>query len=239
MAIWDDVISARDRLVYGKTGRGTSRIGFGQRPALIIIDVNYNWVGDRRESILRSIERFPASCGEEAWRAVDHIAGLLPLARARKVPIFYTTNDFREDILWPGLSPGKGTGGRAALSRIERGTDIVDEIAPSPGDVVIAKPKPSAFFGTSLIGFLRTLGVDTLLCCGGTTSGCVRATVVDGYSYNYRVAVIEEATFDRAEVSHKINLFDMHAKYADVVPTAEVQKYLSRLPAPVVSVAAS
>ncbi len=229
MAIWDDVISPRDRQVYGRTGRGATRIGFGQRPALIIIDVNYNWVGDRRESILRSIERFPASCGEEAWRAVDCISALLPVARSRKVPVFYTTNDFREDILWPGHSPGKGTGGRVRLAGIERGTDIVDEIAPGPGDVVIAKPKPSAFFGTPLIGFLRTLGVDTLLCCGGTTSGCVRATVVDGYSYNYRVAVIEEATFDRAEVSHKINLFDMNAKYADVVSAGEVMEYLPSL----------
>jgi maleamate amidohydrolase len=232
MAIWDDVISPRDKLVYDKTGRSTSRIGFGKQPALIIIDVNYNWVGDERESILRSIERFPASCGEEAWRAVDHIASLLVVVRAKRVPIFYTTNDFRSDILWPGRSPGKGTGGRASLACIERGTDIVDEIAPTANDVVIAKSKPSAFFGTPLIGFLRALGVDTLLCCGGTTSGCVRATVVDGFSYNFRAAVIEEATFDRAEVSHKINLFDMNAKYADVVSVAEAQEYLSLLPAP-------
>jgi nicotinamidase-related amidase len=105
----------------------------------------------------------------------------------------------------------------------------VREIAPSASDIVIKKLKPSAFHGTPLVGFLNDLHVDTLLICGTTTSGCVRASVIDAFSYNFRVGVIEECTFDRGKASHAINLFDMHAKYADVVGIDQVLDYLESL----------
>jgi len=110
------------------------------------------------------------------------------------------------------------------------GNEIVAMIAPGPRDIVIKKQKPSGFFGTNLASYLTLLGCDSVIVVGTTTSGCVRATVVDGFSLNYRVIVAEEGCFDRSEASHAVSLCDMHAKYADVVPLAEVLSYFDRLP---------
>jgi nicotinamidase-related amidase len=109
--------------------------------------------------------------------------------------------------------------------------EIVKEIAPAPADIVVHKPKPSGFFGTPLQSVLNDYGVDTLLVTGGSTSGCVRATVVDAFSFNYFVAVVEEGTFDRIQLSHKANLLDMNIKYADVMNAEAVGRYLDCLPA--------
>jgi maleamate amidohydrolase len=111
------------------------------------------------------------------------------------------------------------------------GNQIVSTIAPGPKDIVIRKQKPSGFFGTSLTSFLTLLGCDSVIVVGTTTSGCVRATVVDAFSLNYRVILAEEGCFDRSQASHAVSLCDMHAKYADVLPTAEILAYFDRLPA--------
>ncbi|MBI4289587.1 MAG: isochorismatase family protein [Chloroflexi bacterium] len=224
MRIWDDVIPESDRLVYEKSGHG-KRMGLGKKPALLIIDVNYNWTGQRGLPVLRSIERYPFACGPSAWKAVDLLANFLPLVRQKAARAIYTTGDVRAI----GLSGGSKLGRGKEMASIEGGMDIVAEIAPQEGDIVIAKPKASAFFGTPLASMLNALGVDTLLCCGTSTSGCVRASVIDASSYNFRVAVIEECTFDRAQVPHKVNLFDMNAKYADVISLSEARTYLESL----------
>jgi len=104
-------------------------------------------------------------------------------------------------------------------------------IAPGPKDIVIKKQKPSGFFGTNLASYLTLLGCDSVIVVGTTTSGCVRATVVDAFSLNYRLILAEEGCFDRSEASHAVGLCDMHAKYADVVSTAEILSYFDRLPA--------
>ena len=96
---------------------------------------------------------------------------------------------------------------------------------------MIKKQKPSGFFGTNLASYLTLLGCDSVIIVGTTTSGCVRATVVDAFSLNYRVILAEEGCFDRSEASHAVSLCDMHAKYADVVSTAEILSYFDRLPA--------
>jgi maleamate amidohydrolase len=111
------------------------------------------------------------------------------------------------------------------------GNEIVTLIAPGPKDIVIKKQKPSGFFGTNLASYLTLLGCDSVIVVGTTTSGCVRATVVDAFSLNYRVILAEEGCFDRSEASHAISLCDMHAKYADVLPTAEILSFFDRLPA--------
>jgi nicotinamidase-related amidase len=105
----------------------------------------------------------------------------------------------------------------------------VAEIAPSERDLVIEKRKPSAFFGTTLASHLVSLKVDTLIICGTSTSGCVRATVTDAFSYDYRVAIAEEATFDRGQASHAMALFDLDMKYANVTPVDEIVTYLEGL----------
>ena len=94
---------------------------------------------------------------------------------------------------------------------------------------MIYKQRASAFFGTPLISYLTKDSVDTLLVGGGTTSGCVRASVVDAFSYGFKVAVIEECTFDRGEASHKINLFDIHQKYGNVIHLDEALDYLEKI----------
>jgi nicotinamidase-related amidase len=108
----------------------------------------------------------------------------------------------------------------------QKGTEIVAEVAPIAGEVVIEKTAPSAFQGTPLQFHLTSLGIDTLICCGETTSGCVRASVVDAATARYRVGVVSECVFDRTEASHFMNLYDMHQKYADVVGLEMAKAYL-------------
>ena len=228
MPIWDDLLDAlprsNDREIYEKAGYG-KRMGFGKRPALVIIDVTYGYVGDKPEPVLESIKRFPNSCGEVGWKAIDQLHSLLPVAREKEVPIIYSREPAKPRCL---LRKWDNTRGYSTQFS-GQGLDIVKEIAPTSDDIVIYKDVPSIFFNTPLISILVPLCVDTLLICGCTTSGCVRASVDDAASYGFRVAVIEECTFDRTEISHRVSLFDMDAKYADVVSVAETKEYLRKL----------
>jgi len=98
------------------------------------------------------------------------------------------------------------------------------------GDIVVRRQKPSAFFGTPLMSMLNEIHADSVLVAGTTTSGCVRASVIDAFSYNMKVSVVEECVFDRGQASHKINLFDMAMKYADVISLKETIDYIRGLP---------
>jgi nicotinamidase-related amidase len=232
MAIWDDVITDTDRAVFEAAGWGR-RAGYGKRPALMVIDVNYNFCGDRDEPILESIKRWRYSCGGVAWsRAIPAIQLILDAARRKRLPIIYTTNPRRAD----GVDLGKwALKSYRADDEVDvmghKGNEIVAEVAPLPDDLFIEKRKPSAFFGTPLMSHLNQLGVDSLILTGSTTSGCVRATAVDALSYDLLVTIPHEAAFDRGEVSHKIALFDLHMKYVDVTDTADVLAYLEGLEA--------
>lgn len=227
---WEDKLTERDKMVFEAGGYGRKQ-GLGQRPAILIIDVTYAFVGDRPEPILESIKRWRNSSGEEGWQAVAAIQRLLALARPRRVPVFYTVPAPRVQLSDYGRWATKN---RRALENppesTVNGSDIVAAIAPQDGEIVIVKPKPSAFFGTALSSYLIQLGVDSLVITGGTTSGCVRASVVDAFSYNYKVALVAEGLFDRGQASHAINLFDMQAKYADVVSLDEIEEYFNSLP---------
>ena len=230
MATWDDILTERDKQVFAAAGYG-KRQGFGSRPAVIVVDVNYNFVGDTPEPILESIKKYRNSCGEEGWQGVYQISRLLDAARGKGVPIFYSTAPSQRSALAAGRWHGKNRRGEEDFQRRSQdGNEIVREIAPHEGDIVILKDKPSVFFGTPLMSYLHELQVDTLLVAGTTTSGCVRATVVDAFSYNFKVVVAEECVFDRGQASHKVNLFDMQAKYADVVPLEATLNYLDELP---------
>ncbi|MDB5084598.1 MAG: hydrolase [Bacilli bacterium] len=229
MKVWEPFLTDRDQMVFGSAGYN-ARGGFGNRPAVLIVDVNYAFCGHKNEPILDSITTWRNSCGEDAWDAIPYIQSLLSAAREQHIPVFYTTGkDRREDGFDAGGWNRKNTrAGQEHGASGYRGNQIVQEIAPLESEIVIEKLKPSAFFGTPLTGYLVDLGIDTLLICGTTTSGCVRASVVDAFSYNFKVSIIEECTFDRGQASHAINLFDMNAKYADVVSTAEVVNYLKQ-----------
>ena len=230
MAIWDDAITVRDKMVLNACGYGLVR-GLGKRPALVVIDMNYNWVGDRREPVLESIKRIRHSCGEEAWDAVSVVRKLMDKARQKNIPVIYTTGFGAETNYESKRRPWKNHRHEEDETKaFSQRMEIVKEIAPQPSDIVINKPKPSGFFGTPLQSVLNDYGVDTLLVTGGSTSGCVRATVIDAFSFNYFVAVVEEGTFDRIQLSHKANLLDMNIKYADVMKAEDVARYLDSLP---------
>jgi maleamate amidohydrolase len=230
--IWDKFLTERDKAVFAAAGFG-ARAGFGKRPALLIIDVNWAFCGERPEPILQSIKRWRTSCGEAAWEALEYIKSLIDAAHSKGLPVIYTTGERRPDNWDAGSWRWKSTrsdepGGGGHLVD---GNEIVALITPGPRDIVIRKQKPSGFFGTNLAAYLTLLGCDSLIVVGTTTSGCVRASVVDAFSLNYRVVLAEEGCFDRSEASHAVSLCDMHAKYADVLPAAEILDYIGHLPA--------
>lgn len=230
--IWNQFLTERDKQVFEVSGYG-ARGGFGKRPALVVIDVNYAFCGDKPEPILESIKKWRNSCGEDAWPAIAAIRTLIDKCHEKGLPVIYTTGVRRDDNWDSGSWSWKNSRGqerpKVAVTNVD-GNKIVDDIAPAPQDIVIYKQKPSGFFGTNMASYLTLLGCDSVILTGTTTSGCVRATCLDAFSLNYRVALAEEGCFDRSQASHAINLCDMNAKYADVVKTAEVLAYFDQLP---------
>ena len=159
------------------------------------------------------------------------IKKLVTAGRAKGLPVIYTTGTRREDNWDSGSWSWKNNRSNEkpnTPSNID-GNRIIDDIAPAPQDIVITKQKPSGFFGTPLLSYLVLLGVDSLLVTGTTTSGCVRASVLDAFSNNYRISLVEEGCFDRSQASHAINLCDMNAKYADVIKLEESLNFISTL----------
>jgi len=231
-APWDDVLDETDRTVFEAAGWGR-RAGFGSRPAIVVIDVNYNFCGDSADPILESIKRWRYACGPEAWtRGVPAIIRILEAARSKRLPIIYTTNPRRPDGFDLGVWNDKSHRSEDVVDVMgHRGNDIVDEVAPEDGDIFIEKRKPSAFFGTPLMSHLTNLKADSLILMGSTTSGCVRATAVDAISYDLKVTIPHEAAFDRSQLSHKVALMDVHMKYCDVTDTDDVVEYLESLEA--------
>jgi nicotinamidase-related amidase len=231
--VWDRFLTEQDKAHLGALTRD-SRVGFGTRPALLLIDL-YRWVfGDAPQSLLEGVKDWPGYCGMAGWEALPHIQRVLATAREIGIPVIHVTGLHPADSGVPGWHESahrdtpRSAPSPAMAERVRRGLDIVDEVAPLPGEVVLRKTSPSAFWGTPLAGHLNYLDVDTLIVCGESTSGCVRASVVDGCTYRYRMIVVEEGVFDRHQACHAINLFDMHQKYADVRPLAEVLDYLHR-----------
>jgi nicotinamidase-related amidase len=230
--IWNSFLTERDKQVFDAAGYAT-RQGFGRRPAILVVDVNYNFCGDRPEPILESIKRWRNSCGAEAWDGVRAIQKLLGAARAKGLPVIYSTGTQREDNwdrgAWAWKSSRTAEKPKTAGTNLD-GNTIVSQIAPQPQDIVIEKLKPSVFHGTPLQSFLLLLEADSLIVAGTTTSGCVRATVVDAFSNNYRVSIVEEGCFDRSQASHALSLCDMNAKYADIVKLDETVAFIEKLP---------
>lgn len=180
----------------------------GGRPALVIVDMMEGFVRDE----------FPTGWGATGEPCAAAIARLRSAARAAGVPVIYTVSeplphraqvgDWLRGRPGPSMYPFDSAG---------RHHEIVAELAPAEDDIVLVKPKPSAFFGTQLESILNALQADTLVVTGMTTSGCVRATVNDGFMLNRHVVVPIECVADRSQLSHEVELFDMAAKYADVV----------------------
>lgn len=229
MAIWDDVLGDSDRAVFKKAGYGQKK-GFGKKPALFVIDVTYGFVGLKPEPVLDSIETFCTSCGEKGWKAIPHIKRLLDIARDRDIPRLYSVGKkITKGGLLDPFSAKKSFKPGLEEKIAAQGRMIVRDIEPLDDEPVIAKIAPSVFFGTELMYYLTRWGVDTCIITGTTTSGCIRATVVDAFSYGFNVVVVEDAVFDRVDISHKVNLLDISSKYGDVVDVSEAAGYLERL----------
>ena len=223
MSIFDDILTKVDREVIRRGGYGKTR-GFGEHPALMIIDPQYNYTGTDRP-ILEQIHEWPSGVGESSWRAMERIKRIVSVSRRRSIPIIYT-RQIQDSIRFDGFA-AKTDREQSQYLEGARGTKIVDELAPKKGDFVINKSYSSAFYGTPLLSFLIKLRADTLIVTGGTSSGCIRATCVDAVSRNFNVAVIEDCVFDRISVSHKVALLDLWMKYCDVITSEEAIRYLT------------
>lgn len=192
------------------------RIGFGKRPALLSIDFvkAYTTPG-------------AALYAPGVVDAVKASVALYGAARSAGIPIIYTRVIYR-----PDGRDGAAFSAKVPLLKTMTAdnplTEIVDELPPEPSDTIIVKQFASAFFATNLAPMLTWMGIDTLIITGCSTSGCVRATAVDGCSYGYRVIVPEECVGDRHPAPHQANLFDIHSKYGDVVGIAEAIDYLAQ-----------
>ena len=213
--VWDAYLTPQDKLVDAVRSRG--RFGFGKHPALLLVDLYRAVFGDGPVALPEAMNDWPSSCGLAAWAAVPHIQRLLVAARAAQIPVFYSTDMDMQGT--PLLSWSRARAGRVHVpdspemaARRPRMHEIINEVAPRPGELVIEKAAPSVFTGTPLMGQLVARGIDTILVGGESTSGCVRAAVVDGCTQRFNMIVAEECVFDRTEASHAINLFDMASK---------------------------
>jgi maleamate amidohydrolase len=201
------------RKLYEERGLGR-RQGAGTRPALVVVDLNRGFTDPAS----------PLHCDTDI--AVETTARLLEAAREHGCPVAFTTLVYDE----AGQKVAKSFIDKVpSLLTLAPGTpwpEIDERIAPLPGEPVLQKLFASAFFGTPLAPMLAAAHCDTIIVTGASTSGCVRATVVDGMQYGYRVVVPREAVADRAVGPHEANLFDIDAKYGDVISTEETLELL-------------
>lgn len=204
--------------VYDQAGFGRS-VDRGVRPGVVVVDFSYGFTDP------------DCHTGADMSDAVSATVRLLDVARGSGLPVVFTTIAYdpaqRDTLTWLQ----KATGMRA-LETGSRLVQIDDRLDPRPEEHLVVKTGASAFFGTALSSYLAASRVDTLVVVGATTSGCVRATVVDAVQYGYPVLVPRECVADRAQAPHEANLFDIDQKYGDVVEVADVLSYLGNLGTP-------
>ena len=211
--VWDEFLTPQDRQDLERSGNRT-REHHGSKPCLLLIDL-YRWVfGDRPLPMEEAVVDWPGTCGLAGWEALPHIQRLLGEARRAGIPVVHTTGNPTTRIAHWSRSGGQG---RLPEERWASRYDLVDEVKPVDGEVTIVKEAPSPFWGTPLMQHLTSMHIDTLFVAGESTSGCVRASVVDGATNRFDMIVVEEGVFDRHQLSHAANLFDMNQKYGDVV----------------------
>ncbi len=218
---WDSVLTdPTDREVYRRSRQGQPH-GLGVSPVLLVVDATYAFTGDADEPVVDSMRKWRTSCGQRAWRALPRIAELVSLFHRLGRPVISSRAQERGGHALPaGLwrSPAADDAEPAAIE----GNRINEMVSPGPDDLVIEKSAPSVFFGTPLTRYLVSFLADSVVICGGSTSGCVRATAVDAFSYNFNVAVAEDACFDRLGHSHRTALFELNSRYADVLRTDDI-----------------
>jgi nicotinamidase-related amidase len=194
----------------------TGRIGFGIKPALLIIDM-YNAI---------TLKSSPAHIDlDEQIRQINRI---LEVTRPKNILTIFTTIAYEEGYLDGGVWVNKLPSVLKVMKMGSNEAQIDERLKPVEGEYTLVKKYASAFFGTPLASMLTSAGVDTVIVCGETTSGCVRASVVDAVSYGFRPIIPKECIGDREKGPHEANIYDMNLKYGDVVSIEEVLEYLQR-----------
>jgi nicotinamidase-related amidase len=219
---WKDVVSESDLNLYAMWRRETF---VGPRPALLAIDL-YDSVyrgGPYPPSEIN--DKYPGTCGIFAHRAIAPTKLLFAAARRAGIPIFFCTQETRPNNRPTGAVSTKRQNARPSPDAFA----IYKEFPVEASDIVICKQRASVFQGTPLSSHLTILDVSSLIVIGESTSGCVRASTVDAHSNGFHVTVVEECTYDRAELTHKVNLFDLAHKYADVMHVDEVIMHLESM----------
>lgn len=201
-----------DTDVYARQGYG-HRLGFGERPALIIVDFTK---GFAEPDLLG---------GGNIVAAIDNTVRLLAAGRAHKLPIVFSRHAYASDGSDLGLFVQKNPNLKKLTTNSET-TQIVEKLTPGHGELVLTKRHPSVFFGTDLIGWLVTRRVDTTIIAGCTTSGCIRASVVDALGHGLRPIIVRDCVGDRALGPHEANLFDIEQKFGDVLSLPQVLEQL-------------
>lgn len=216
-------LTAEERQAFARVQWGQS-CGLGDRPALLVVDVQNYMIGEPERG--DNLDRFPFSCGSQASDALPNIHSLVEACRRYRVPIFFTrfvvtdddnsrarlrdkigvAREFDENLYFDGTF----------------GAALHQSIVPQPGEEVIDKARRSAFFKTPLLDALNRHDLDSLIVCGGSTSGCIRPTVCDAEQHDLRVVVAGDAVFDRFKLVHSLNLFDMGRAQADVLSTSDI-----------------
>ena len=218
---WKDVVDADTLQVYRDLW--AREVFVGPKPALIVVDLYNSAFEGGPIPVAEANKLSPGSCGVFAWDAIEPTKKLIAASRAAGIPVIHLTRNVRD-----GVEQVQSTA-RQIDSRAKAPFAIREDFAPLPGELVIYKELASGFFGTPLGPYLRKAGVESLIIGGESTSGCVRATAWEGYSHGFHVTVVEECCFDRSPISHKINLFDLHHKYADVMHLDEVLTHLASI----------
>jgi nicotinamidase-related amidase len=207
------------REVYAKARLGES-VTMGSRPAVLVVDFSCGFTDPS------------STLGSDLTAEVEATKRLLDVARAKGLPVIFTTigydSSLRDGGLWLQKVPSLGE-----LQVGGRWVEIDPRLEPREDETVVLKKGASAFFGTNLPAILVTQGVDSVVLCGATTSGCIRATAIDLLQYGWPTLVPRECVGDRAQAPHEANLFDIQAKYADVVSVEEALEYLERVPSAV------
>jgi nicotinamidase-related amidase len=201
---------------YDKIGF-SARIGYGARPAVLVIDMCHGITAVRDGQMFIDMDEH-----------IPRIGSILAAARTVGAPVIFTTVAYHADLADAGVFGRKVPLVQKFLIGSE-GVEIDARLPVEPGDHLVVKKMPSAFHGTHLHAMLAAAQIDTTIIVGNSTSGCLRATAVDAISGGFRPIVPKDCVADRAKLSHAVNLFDLDSKYADVVTGDEVVRYLARL----------
>ena len=225
MKDWLKQIPASELATYRSAGFLTD-MTLGKNPALVVVDVTFAFTGFEGQTLEESIATFGSACGPVSWETMPKIVRLIEQFRTRQSPIIFT-HAAEDNVPFAG----KATKSKRSKAPPPRANDFPDPVTPRAGEWVLGKTRASAFFQTPLLSYLVQKKVDTLVFCGVSTSGCVRASVVDGFSNGFATFVVDDCCFDRSPFAHAANLFDMDAKYASVVSLDELTALMGDTPA--------